>query len=50
MAEKVVSALFGQIAAMSLIVTPTSVTLAEVDVGTVPQRDSGQPSSSGAHR
>ena len=37
MGEKVVSALFGQITAMSLIVTPTSVTLAEVDVGTVPQ-------------
>jgi len=37
MAEKVVSALFGQITALSLIVTLTSATLAEVDVGTVPQ-------------
>ena len=37
MAGKVVSVLFGQITAMSLIVTPTSVTLAEVDVGAAPQ-------------
>ncbi|MGB7660555.1 MAG: hypothetical protein WBL96_19765, partial [Pseudolabrys sp.] len=37
MAEKVVSVLFGQITAMSLIVTPTSGTLAEVDVGAAPQ-------------
>ena len=50
MVEKVVFALFGQITAMSLIVTPTSVTLAEVDVGTVPQPHISQPSSSGAHR
>ena len=37
MAKKVVSTLFGQIIAMSLIVTPTSATLAEVDVGAAPQ-------------
>lgn len=37
MAKKVVSTLFGQITAMSLIVTPTSATLAEVDVGAAPQ-------------
>jgi hypothetical protein len=37
MAEKVVSTLFGQITAFSLIVTLTSATLAEVDVGAAPQ-------------
>ena len=37
MVEKVVSALFGQITALSLIVTLTSATLAEVDVGAAPQ-------------
>ena len=39
MAEKVVFALFVQITAMSLIVTPTSAGLAEVDGGAAPQRD-----------
>ena len=37
MAEKVVFALFVQITALSLIVTPTSAALAEVDVGAAPQ-------------
>jgi len=37
MAKKVVSTLFGQIIAMSLIVTPTSATLAEVYAGAAPQ-------------
>ena len=37
MGEIVVSALFGQITALSLIVTLTSATLAEVDVGAMPQ-------------
>ena len=50
MAEKVVYALFVQIAALSLIVTLTSATFAEVSRRRATAAISGQPSSSSVQR